>query len=259
MVKAERLASLGTLPYPTPPSTIRQRNGSSSGTYSSSGDFIDLTSKFRIGSPNPLFFLPVLSHHPVTSTSRIPFNGSMVDWRLIRPKVTSILAEHNVGWESIDICHRRPTPEPPKTDDLTILVVSNPCDEWLAAIVHMRSELIQTGLSGLQVEFIDPIVHVGPTITTVPRNGEFRASWNDKILPAIQACLRGSNCIGLGLLRRGYTANLDELETTVSITVPVNNVDPDWPERIQQIEDICRNAGYPDIAVEIGHGKTSYA
>ncbi|KAI4283420.1 MAG: hypothetical protein L6R35_005184 [Caloplaca aegaea] len=258
MSKRQRTpSSVGSDPYPTPPASVRTRQGSSSGTSSSSGEFVDVTSEFRIGAPRPLLFLPLLSQHPVSGKSGIVFVGKTWNWGLIAPSVAESLARNNVGWQSIDICHRRPTPEAPAREDLTILIVSQRCEGWLAALEHLRAALIQSGLAELQVEFIDPMVHHGPAISAVPADGALQASWTVEIKPRIQALLQNHNYLTFGLIRRGFSANIAEHPTTISITVPVDNINGDWPETMENIRDVCRQVGYADIQVDVGHGSST--
>ncbi|KAI4189873.1 MAG: hypothetical protein LQ346_005036 [Caloplaca aetnensis] len=252
-------SSVGADPYSTPPSSTRNRQGSSSGTSSGSGEFVDITSEFRIGAPNPLLFLPLLSQHPTQSKSGIAFKGKTWNWALIAPSVTQILDSNDVGWLSVDIVHRRPTPEVTAREDLTILVVSERCEGWLAALEEVRAALIQHGLPELQVEFIDPMVHRGPTISALPADGALQASWNVDLYPGLQTILQDNNYLTFGLIRRGFSGPVSEHPATISITIPVNDIDRDWPERIQDIRDLCRRAGYAGMEVDIGHGTPSRA
>ncbi|KAL8696123.1 MAG: hypothetical protein Q9224_002960, partial [Gallowayella concinna] len=258
MFKRKRIpCSVGADPYPTPPSSIRSRQGSSTGISSTSGEFVDITSEFRIGAPRPLLFLPLLMYPPIPSTSAIPYKGKTYNWALLVPSIVETLGQNNVGWQSVNICHRRPTPEPPGHEDLTILIVSQKCKGWLVVLERLRELLVVNGLADLQIEIIDPLLHNGPTFSTVPADGELQASWRLVIYPQIQARLQHSNWLTFGLIRRGFSQDTSEHPITISITIPVDNIDNDWPEKMEDIRDVCKDAGYPDMEVDVGHGAVS--
>jgi len=248
-------SSLGGNPFPTPLNSPKRREGSSSGTILRNGEFCDITSEHRIGGPRPLLFLPLLSDHP---DSNLSLGGRPFDRRLFQPIMIDKLRQHNVTWSFCDFVHRRPTPDPLSHEDLTLLVVSERSQGWIPALENIREFYVSVGFSNLQVEFIKPFLHAGPTISRVPFDDRFRAAWSVEIMPAIQQRLKYSRCICIGLVRRGFGPDASEHPVTVSITIPAEPVDDDWPEKVADIYDICSKASYIDMEVDVGHGSAGH-
>lgn len=249
-------SSLGGNIFPTPPNSPKRREGSSTGTTLSNGEFCDVTSEHRIGGPRPLLFLPLLSDHPERNLS---LGGRPFDRRLFQPIMIDKLQQYKVTWSFCDFVHRRPTPEPLTYEDLTLLVVSSRSEGWIPALENIREFYVSVGFNNLQVEFIEPFLHDGPTISRVPSDERLQAAWSEDILPNIQQRLRQSRWLSIGLVRRGFDSDPSENPITVSITIPAEPVDDDWPEKVADINAICSKASHIDMEVDVGHGKSGRA
>jgi len=249
-------SSLGGNPFPTPPNSPKRREGSSSGTILRNGEFCDITSEHRIGGPRPLLFLPLLSDHPEPNLS---LGGRPFDRRLFQPIMIDKLRQYIVTWSFCDFVHRRPTPDPLSHEDLTLLVVSERSQGWIPALENIREFYVSVGFDNLQVELIEPFLYNGPTISRVPSDDRLSTTWANEILPGIQQRLRHSSWLSISLIRRGFGSNASEHPVTVSITIPAEPVDDDWPEKVADISDICSKASHIDMEVDVGHGSSSRA
>ncbi|KAL8723202.1 MAG: hypothetical protein Q9225_000468 [Loekoesia sp. 1 TL-2023] len=246
-------SSIGGNPYPTPPNRPKHRVGSAEGTTISTGEFCDLSSDRRIGAPRANLFLPLTWDH--TSRKSLSVRGRPFNWAAIAPTVHSALQAHGIDRDFCDVVYRRPTPKPLKNDeDVTILIVAEPTETWISALKQIRTHLISIGFETVQVEVIDPVLHRGATISPAPRDERLRVAWKTVMLPRISQCLKNNNYLTLGLVRRGFAADESEHPVCVLITVPVEPVDGDWPEKVREIHEICQEAGFEDIDVDIGHG-----
>ena len=248
--------SLGGNPYPTPANSPKRREGSSTGTTLSNGEFCDITSEHRIGGPRPLLFLPLISEHPERNLS---LGGRPFDRQLFQPIMIEKLRQYSVAWSFCDFVHRRPTPDQLTHEDLTLLVVSERSQGWIPALENIREFFVSVGFDNLQVEFIEPFLYDGPTISRVPSDERLATAWAKDILPSIQQRLKYSRWLCVGLVRRGFGPDPSEHPVTVSITISAEPVDDDWPEKVAAIYEICSKASHIDMEVDVGHGSSSRA
>ncbi len=249
-------SSLGGNPFPTPLNSPKRREGSSSGTILRNGEFCDITSEHRIGGPRPLLFLPLISDHPERNLS---LGGRPFDRRLFQPIMIDKLRQYNVTWSFCDFVHRRPTPDQLTSEDLTLLIVSERSQGWIPALENIREFYVSVGFNDLQVEFIEPFLYNGPTISRVPSDDRLEAAWSKEILPSIQQRLKHSRWLSIGLVRRGFGPDPSEHPVTVSITISAEPVDDDWPEKVADVNNICSKASHIDMEVDVGHGSSSRA
>ena len=245
--------SVGGYSYLSPPNSPKRREGSSSGIILENGEFCDITSEGRIGAPRPLRFLPLLWDN--VEKQNLNIAGRPLNRALIQPIIHNKLRQYDIIYEFCDIVERLVTRQTStNSNDITLLVVAEVTEDWLAALLNIREFLVSLGYDALQVEFITPMLHKGATVSRVPFDNNLSVSWVNNLYPAILQCLRGSNWLAFGLVKRGFGEDPADHALTVAITIPADHIDGNWPEVLKSIKDVTATAGWPDIEVDVAHG-----
>ena len=260
--------------YPTPPTTtvshgsvrnakrrrVQDSSEESSATTSTTTSRTGFTSeKYRTGAP-PLQLLPLFS------TEVLPTAPEKIAFENLLPKIMHILDTRNIQVDKrkVDLYHRTISGRPgPAVMDITVYIPTVWNDEanesWLLAVDDIRTQLVQVDImKEVKVEIVSWQATSMRKVGAVEGDHPLVAAW-PKIKPDMHAILAQhqklhENWRTIDVVRLGFSASPPPLPIVVSVTVDWTLDPRDWLQAEDQIQDLLKNRGFPEVSVEFERG-----